>query len=872
MIATSPDRSDLCDSIIPSVLYFASQISRLGLRLSHKGAIVTSDLNMSRQIQKELQDNGIAYQVQIHAHDLGVTFSMHKPSKRSLLNSRLVNVSGRTVRITELAQIDRKARNLHSGSAFPFATFGHEACGFDQCRLQQLEIQAAHCTGIKTAGRCRFFALAVGYGVRGTPKHKIIFNLIKMWFQTLHATLADTPHNDVRLAWASARNHINETRLKKCQELEAGRGHDKQTQCNSAVYGIMSNVISLLFNVNWIPRSYNAWETPDGAVWTLTDSSVAPHIIAHLIIDASTRIELQRAKHHMDGKGIEGGVNWFSTLSLHRAWKKQSEHYAELCALETIMCGATWPNARVSEAYPDIPAVCSRCGTAPDTSLHAFWECPANANIDSPEVQDTQKYISAAVHKSPECPCFWLRGIVPESFTEIDNTDLPPNVLIASEENMFRPDFDSGTYYGDASGGKFTSFPVLRRIGVGVVQVDVEANLVWGHSFNLPGPIQTVPRGELFAILYVIQRTSYNKTIHFVTDNLKVAQKYNEGKDSALLSTNCDLFKELFEILHTRNIKLTVRWMPSHLLETGHTPPESVSRIDILANDLADKQAGKAAKRHEISLNISTSFIYYHYLARRIQKRLSKIITCLPNRHKRKVPKQMYKISPSLEDRFADSLHFPFLDHGKVRCARCLDCLPSFGPTLCKWLKSECINLDFETDRPTPYPKEFIQIGKQTSHPSHRLCQFNGLIFCRRCGYYGKNRMIHLASPCDRPGQQGLANLVALRAGRLPQGLFAWPMQTLTPGQIEAHSLLRSVTEVTPEDVQSLRRFAHDFCHCRDSQETVHAHIHSTINPEDEHTHRQQTNPCVQVNAPTIIPHRSSWAGFDDSQTDSSSD
>ena len=96
-------------------------------------------------------------------------------------------------------------------------------------------------------------------------------------------------------------------------------------------------------------------------------------------------------------------------------------------------------------------------------------------------------------------------------------------------------------------------------------------SLICGKSFNLPGAAQTVPRGELFAILYVIQRTSYNKTIKFVTDNLKVAQKYIEGKHNALLSTNCNLFKELFDIMHARNIKLTVSRMPSHLLETGET-------------------------------------------------------------------------------------------------------------------------------------------------------------------------------------------------------------------------------------------------------------------------------------------------------------
>ena len=86
-------------------------------------------------------------------------------------------------------------------------------------------------------------------------------------------------------------------------------------------------------------------------------------------------------------------------------------------------------------------------------------------------------------------------------------------------------------------------------------------------------------------------------------------------------------------VFQTRSIKLTDRWMPSHLLEAGETPPGGVSRTDILANELADKHASKAAKQHQISLNVATSlnYFYYYYSGRRIQKRLAEIITCLPN-------------------------------------------------------------------------------------------------------------------------------------------------------------------------------------------------------------------------------------------------
>jgi len=54
----------------------------------------------------------------------------------------------------------------------------------------------------------------------------------------------------------------------------------------------------------------------------------------------------------------------------------------------------------------------------------------------------------------------------------------------------------SGLYFGDASGGEFASYPSIRRVGCGLGVIDEEGNLVFGARFNLPGEIQTVPRGN----------------------------------------------------------------------------------------------------------------------------------------------------------------------------------------------------------------------------------------------------------------------------------------------------------------------------------------------------------------------------------------
>ena len=59
----------------------------------------------------------------------------------------------------------------------------------------------------------------------------------------------------------------------------------------------------------------------------------------------------------------------------------------------------------------------------------------------------------------------------------------------------------SGLYYGDASGGAFSSHPKLTRCGIGFCKVNGHTEeRLWEVQLNLPGLVQTVPRAELFAL------------------------------------------------------------------------------------------------------------------------------------------------------------------------------------------------------------------------------------------------------------------------------------------------------------------------------------------------------------------------------------
>ena len=119
-------------------------------------------------------------------------------------------------------------------------------------------------------------------------------------------------------------------------------------------------------------------------------------------------------------------------------------------------------------------------------------------------------------------------------------------VVSTNPDNIIWENFNQGTFYGDASGGIFSSMPRIRRIGCGIIQIDGTGELVWGQHFNLPGNIQTVPRGELYVLLYLVERLEPFAHVTYVTDNQKMSETYNKGKGAALKSTNCDLFKDIF--------------------------------------------------------------------------------------------------------------------------------------------------------------------------------------------------------------------------------------------------------------------------------------------------------------------------------------
>ena len=165
-----------------------------------------------------------------------------------------------------------------------------------------------------------------------------------------------------------------------------------------------------------------------------------------------------------------------------------------------------------------------------------------------------------------EVPCFWLRGIVPQSCTFANSDDIPVRRTIKYQGDRPTGKWPSGTYYGDGSGGVYTSYPTLSRCGVGIALVE-NGVLILGAKYRLPRPHQTVPRVELSAIATLLEYLDEGAHVTYIGDNKPVVDRYLEGEAACLRSTNGDLYSLVFKYIREKNISFSIKWMPSHLMK-----------------------------------------------------------------------------------------------------------------------------------------------------------------------------------------------------------------------------------------------------------------------------------------------------------------
>jgi len=763
MQSTGKEFDEALDKIVPAVALFGNKAAELGLGLSAKAVVTASSTKYAKGLKDELATYGMKFNVDMHARDVGVTHTAgsSRPSKQVI--KRFTKRAAKVIKTKQIAKITRKARTLFTGSIFSSATWGHQASSIAESSIVKLERDALACSGIRPGGRCRTIGLLVAYGVQGTPRARIVRELIRAWFQLLRMC-STTMIGELRVAWSKAYNVLR---------------HDNVER---HIRGIMSNLISMLLKAKWDPSTMNCWTGDDDTKWVMSGTTVSPDTVAAALNRKFFNMELARAAGHYLGKGLENGLHVNATLSWLRNIRDNNSNIKAI--LETLMAGAIWPAMRVNEAYPDFSPLCPRCGQ-PEDALHCFWTCPANCNIEDHDVSKTQSLVAAAQEKSNDFPALWLRGLLPANFIEIPPEASPVQQVNITYVNPIDVSFESGLYYGDASGGEFTQYPDIRRVGVSFVQIRDNGDLTFAAHFPLPGDVQTVARGELYALLVLIRMASPGSIVVFVTDNKGVYDKYNSGPTRASLSSNCDLYYELFQIVRNKQLKLTVRWMPSHLADSADaTPinlPEGISQNDVIGNRFADLYAKEAAKLVQVPLQVSTGCIYYYNLVKNIQKRLVAILQNLPDRKKISTIRTPKEIAHTLDQLITDSRHDMQQHQERLTCTGCLNSFSRKDSSLPHFLSTNC-NPVPSSSRPVPIDNS-MHVGNKNIHNTHSLTVHRGLVYCSKCGCRkGKGHIRRLALACAPPRRysHGDHTLRAINNDRLPPGLDEWPQPSVS--------------------------------------------------------------------------------------------
>ncbi len=210
-----------------------------------------------------------------------------------------------------------------------------------------------------------------------------------------------------------------------------------------------------------------------------------------------------RLSQHFDGFGMQSKVSWHYTSSWARSLKKNDSPYAKklLGALEVLVSGASWPQERISQAYTGEQNVCQLCGHSPCDSLHTLWTCPCIAGFDDPAVTNSEHLIPLASNEGHQYPCLWFRGILPLPLAQPTSIEAPVPDTFIPHYYLVAPDagsWPSGSYFGDAGGGRHNLYPSLRRVGIGVAHLNqLDHSFLFGVGSPLSENTRLFTEGKL---------------------------------------------------------------------------------------------------------------------------------------------------------------------------------------------------------------------------------------------------------------------------------------------------------------------------------------------------------------------------------------
>ena len=253
------------------------------------------------------------------------------------------------------------------------------------------------------------------------------------------------------------------------------------------VSGPAGATIATLRRIGWRSVAPTTWQTKSGELIDLT--SIAPMYLKERI-DRATNDSLweQLASKHPDLPSLAKGA-WIYPL---REVILGKDIINGGCT-RSVAIGGQWPQQRLEQQGYVSDSRCQACLQTVGALSHRHLSCPA---IEADRLQWLEPSIAIAIRQGLGGPSFRDRGLFPV-------TSLPtvPPVQKEIRRWMMNEPMDCLTQdvFLDGSAHQYPWFPDLCRAGWCAVQCR-DGNLVGGFYGTLPGPQQTVPRAELYAL------------------------------------------------------------------------------------------------------------------------------------------------------------------------------------------------------------------------------------------------------------------------------------------------------------------------------------------------------------------------------------
>ena len=503
--------------------------------------------------------------------DLGIDNTVGRLRRLPTSKKRITKSLRRAARISQTPR--RLRKNLVQTSILASGLWGAQGLGLAPTTLRTYRARIArsggfvHKLGCLTTGWRLFASRAVD------PMHKTLMQQVSGFFDVFNA-LSPKLQDQVRRVWRLSYQLI----AAKVSHWHYARGPLSAFMCR-------------LKDLNWKTPDLNTWYDNHGNPHAVdVGRPLAQSQLGYLLEQSQEEQLWLQPSRHVGGKGLEHGADL--TVAI--------KHLQMLTSFKQKRALLALAQGSIPCLENNVMPTCPFCHK--DASLtHLLYQCE--------KLNDTYGAAPAEwmhdIHK-PDKQCYWHRTITPSPWTHIKELTRKKYEGHAEETGIWAlnqrledPRYRYGT---DGSGGFKDRRFKLCGWGVSVVALshDGRWECLGTKAGVLPGPKQTVPRAELYALASLLDSTKGN--VEFSCDSQITVRTLRRVINTRKLRTktpHADLWLKVQAHLVGRSVYPV--WVNSHLdLEAFQTKFGPDLDWAHLSNDHADRCAGNIT--HWLSL------------------------------------------------------------------------------------------------------------------------------------------------------------------------------------------------------------------------------------------------------------------------------